>query len=233
MSLSLRFPDLWPDRDRHCKGTWARHGSLTPCSMARDSCLRAVRKTRLYLGLNFIAMQNGRGLFGCDPSRPLCPLSVAFCRMGAFAGERLQHRLPLPRLWPLWLWPVFALSHGRADGRRGGPVWRWALCRPRRRSRLTVAHAVGARALYSGGGEVGNSVLMHRGVCKCWLAAAPAGRDRRLPLETFDVVLRQWQLLAAAFSYTVLIPGLAARHGGLVSAGWPDAVPSVPRPSTS
>ena len=122
------------------------------------------------------------------------PLLVAFAGW-AFAGERLRP------------WPSRGLAAGFGGvalimgARMGGGVdlYGVALCVAGVIA-LTVA-TLSVRGASAGGGNL----LMIVG-CKCW-SGRSSGRAGA-GIETFDVTW-SWQL-GAAFSYTVLIPGLAA-----------------------
>jgi drug/metabolite transporter (DMT)-like permease len=148
----------------------------------------------LYLGLNFIAMQWVEASLAAIIASSM-PLLVAFAGW-AFLGERLR---------PLALAGLAAGFGGVAlimGSRMGGGVdlAGMALC-VLGAIALTVA-TLSVRGASAGGGNL----LMIVGLQMLVGAAILAGPA--LALESFDVAW-SWQL-AAAFSYTVLVPGLAA-----------------------
>jgi len=192
MSLSLRFliSGLIGIAIARALGqTW----QLTPAQW-RAILVFGLSQNALYLGLNFIAMQTVEASLAAIIASSM-PLLVAFAGW-AFAGERLR---------PLAVAGLAAGFGGVAlimGARMGGGVdlYGVALCVAGAIA-LTVA-TLSVRGASAGGGNLLMIVGLQMLVGSA-LLAGPA-----LALETFDVVW-SWQL-GAAFSYTVLIPGLAA-----------------------
>lgn len=153
-----------------------------------------ISQNALYLGLNFVAMQTVEASLAAIIASSM-PLLVAFAGW-AFAGERLQ---------PMAIAGLAAGFGGVAlimGARMGGGVdlYGVALCVAGVIA-LTVA-TLSVRGASAGGGNLLMIVGLQMLVGSA-LLAGPA-----LALESFDVAW-SWQL-GAAFSYTVVIPGLAA-----------------------
>lgn len=173
--------------------TLGQNWNLTPAQW-RAILVFGLSQNALYLGLNFVAIQTVEASLAAIIASSM-PLLVAFAGW-AFAGERLR---------PLAIFGLAAGFGGVAiimGARMSGGVdlYGVGLCVAGAIA-LTVA-TLSVRGASAGGGNL----LMIVGLQMLVGSAILAGPA--LAFETFDVTW-SWQL-AAAFSYTVLVPGLAA-----------------------